>query len=212
MLSTPQSQETSSARGVGYWEPKLGVDSNGIITTRTCVSICLGDMNHWGSPFTEFHSFNNSFWLETVVFNFNSFLKSMGDRTSLAKLWTCIRFISSLAVISFTVPRPGLKTLGWFWIVARNWEALWEGLSPIREYCRSSSSRVLLGTARLFRKGMGLSLQHQEVGHRCSGLCTLGVQWVAFVPWVGVQCMYLGEYWTAWGVCQWSVSGKILLK
>ena len=32
-------------------------------------------------------------------------------------------FISSLAVIPLTVPRPGLKTLGLFWIVLRDWEA-----------------------------------------------------------------------------------------
>ena len=32
-------------------------------------------------------------------------------------------FTSSLAVILLTVSRPGLKTVGYFWMVVRNWEA-----------------------------------------------------------------------------------------
>ena len=60
-----------------------------------------------GCPFTEFHPFNNSFCFEMVVFRFNSLLKSIGDRTSLARASSSFGrasgFISSLAVIPLTV-------------------------------------------------------------------------------------------------------------
>ena len=60
-LSTPQFQEDIlRERNWILRDVKLGVDSNDIITKRTCSSICLRGMNHWGSPFTEFHPFDNS--------------------------------------------------------------------------------------------------------------------------------------------------------
>ena len=104
-------------------------------------------------------------------------LRAKGTGRALQNLGSASAFISSFAVIPLTVPRPGLKTLWRFWIVVLNWEA-----SP---YGRSvSDTRILqifvqpslIRDSQSLPKRDGLIPQQQEVGHRRSGLSTLGVQ------------------------------------